>query len=135
MPGGPGGGRVSRGQASGALLGIMLRIFFEASKINQNGRINQLTSAQGPFFDKKTRLLASLLASFFRFFRKLRKCVISEEYSAKRGSEPSKTFDYRFDFSLNLHVFPNPLLESIFGGSRCRPMLNGAILSAFCDPG
>ena len=59
---------------------------------------------------------------------------ISEEYNAKRGSDPSKTADFRIDVSLIVHVFSEPLLESIFGGSRCRPMLNSAILSAFCDP-
>ena len=31
----------------------------------------------------------------FPFFPKLQKCEISEEYNAKRGSEPSKTFDDR----------------------------------------
>ena len=36
---------------------------------------------------------------FFDFFRKWQKCEISEEYNAKRGSEPSKTFDFRMDFS------------------------------------
>ena len=41
----------------------------------------------------------------FHFFRKGRKCEISEEYNAKRGSEPSKTFDFRIDVSLKFDVF------------------------------
>ena len=45
---------------------------------------------------------------FFDFFQKWRKCEISEEYNAKRGSEPSKTFHFRIDFSLNFHVFSEP---------------------------
>ena len=44
----------------------------------------------------------------------MRKCVISEEYNAKRGSEPSKTFDFRFGFSLNFHVFSEPPSRSHF---------------------
>ena len=42
---------------------------------------------------------------FFDFFRKWQKCEISEEYNAKRGSEPSKTFDCRIGFSLIVNVF------------------------------
>ena len=42
---------------------------------------------------------------FFNFVPKWRKCEISEEYNAKRGSEPSKTFDFRIDFGLNFNVF------------------------------
>ena len=44
----------------------------------------------------------------FHFFRKGRKCEISEEYNAKRGSEPSKTFDFGIDFSFNFHDFSEP---------------------------
>ena len=44
----------------------------------------------------------------FVFFRKWRKCEISEEYNAKRGSEPSKTSHFRIDFSSNFHVFSEP---------------------------
>ena len=36
---------------------------------------------------------------FSTSFQKIQKCEISEEYNAKRGSEPSKTFDFRIDFS------------------------------------
>ena len=61
---------------------------------------------------------------FFNFFRKGRKCKISEEYNAKRGSEPSKTIDFRIEFHLILMFFPNLLLETIFRGSKCQPMLN-----------
>ena len=45
---------------------------------------------------------------FSTFFQKWRKCEISEEYNAKRGSEPSKTSHFRVDFSLNVHVFSEP---------------------------
>ena len=45
---------------------------------------------------------------FFTFFRKWQKCEISEEYNAKRGSEPSKIFDFRIDVSLTFHVFSEP---------------------------
>ena len=41
----------------------------------------------------------------FNFFQKVQKCEISEEYNAKRGSGPSKTFDFRTDFSLTFDVF------------------------------
>ena len=42
------------------------------------------------------------------FSRKWQKCEISEEYNAKRGSDPSKTFDIRIDCSSNFHVFSEP---------------------------
>ena len=35
----------------------------------------------------------------------MQKCEISEVYNAKRGSGPSKTFDFRIDFSLTFDVF------------------------------
>ena len=35
----------------------------------------------------------------------MQKCKISEEYNAKHGSEPSKTFDFRVEFSSGLYVF------------------------------
>ena len=40
--------------------------------------------------------------------RKGRKCKISEEYNAKRGSEPSKFIDFRIDFSSKFHAFSKP---------------------------
>ena len=46
-----------------------------------------------------------ILARFFDFFRKWQKCEISEEYNAKRGFEPLKSFDFRIDFSLFFHIF------------------------------
>ena len=60
------------------------------------------------FFIKKCDLWHPFLHRFLDFFRKWRKCEISEEYNAKRGSEPSKTSHFRIDFSLNFHVFSEP---------------------------
>ena len=57
---------------------------------------------------RSQRLLASLLTSIFRLFSKMAKVIISEEYNAKRGSEPSKSINFYIDFSSNFHVFPNP---------------------------
>ena len=42
---------------------------------------------------------------FFDFFRKGRKCEISEGYNAKRGSEPSKTFAFPNDFHHMFMIF------------------------------
>ena len=61
----------------------------------------------------------------------MQKCEISEEYNAKRGSEPSKTFDFRIDFSLNFDVFPNSLPDTIFRGSKCPAMLTNTIFDRF----
>ena len=60
------------------------------------------------FWSKNLYFWAPFWHRFFDFFRKRRKCVISEEYNAKRGSGPSKTFDFRIVFSLNFHVFSEP---------------------------
>ncbi len=60
------------------------------------------------FWSKNLYFWAPFWHRFFDFFRKRRKCVISEEYNAKRGSEPSKTSDFRIVFSLNFHVFSEP---------------------------
>ena len=60
------------------------------------------------FWSKNLYFWAPFWHRFFDFFRKRRKCVISEEYNAKRGSEPSKTFDFCIDFSCNFHVFSEP---------------------------
>ena len=50
-------------------------------------------------------ILGSFFHQFFDIIRKWRKCEISEEYNAKRASEPSKTFDSRFEFSSTFFVF------------------------------
>ena len=55
---------------------------------------------------------------FFDFFQKWRKCEISEEYNAKRGSGPSKTFHFRIDFPSNFHVFSRPHFGGHFGRVR-----------------
>ena len=66
---------------------------------------------------------------FFDLFRKSKKCEISEVYNAKRGSEPSKTCHFRIVFfHRNFIVFPKPLPESIFRGSKSELSLKRAIL-------
>jgi len=61
---------------------------------------NQSTLDRPRFvFGSKSSTFGILLAYICLFFRKWRKCVISEEYNAKHGSEPSKAFDFRIDFS------------------------------------
>ena len=57
------------------------------------------------FWSKNLYFWVPFWHRFFDFFRKRRKCVISEEYNAKRASGPSKTFDFRIGFSLIFHVF------------------------------
>ena len=45
----------------------------------------------------------------------------SEEYNAKRGSEPSKTFDFRIDFGLIFNVFFRTHTQSpLFEGQSAR---------------
>ena len=51
------------------------------------------------FWHQKAAFWHQFWHRLFNFFPKWRKCEISEEYNAKRGSEPSKTFDFRIDFS------------------------------------
>ena len=51
---------------------------------------------------------------FFDFFQKWRKCEISEEYNAKLGSRPSKTFDFPIEISLNFRVFFRTSLQRSF---------------------
>ena len=60
------------------------------------------------FWIKKQDFWDPFWHRFFDIFKKRRKCEISEEYNAKRGSEPSKTFHFRIDFSSNFHVFSEP---------------------------
>ena len=71
---------------------------------------------------------------FFDFFRKWQKCEISEEYNAKRGSEPSKTMYFCIDFSSNFHVFSNPLPEIIFRGTLRRSRPKHLIFNGFWHP-
>ena len=60
------------------------------------------------FWTKKHNFWDPFWHWFFDFFRKWQKCKISEEYNAKRGSEPSKSFDFHIDFTSNVHVFSKP---------------------------
>ena len=57
------------------------------------------------FWTKKHDFRHPFSHRFFGFFRKWQKCEINEEYNAKRGSEPLKTFDFRIDFSCNFNTF------------------------------
>ena len=66
---------------------------------------------------------------FFDFFQKWRKCEISEEYNAKRGSKPSKAVYLRIDFSSNFHVFSEPPSRGHFWKVRA------AVYSHKCDFG
>ena len=60
------------------------------------------------FWIKSDNFWHPFLHRCFNVFRKWQKCEISEEYNAKRGSEPSKTFDFGIDFSYKFFVFSNP---------------------------
>ena len=71
---------------------------------------------------------------FSTFCRKGRKCEISEEYNAKRGSEASKTFDFRIVFSLFSCFCSNPLLELIFRGGLRRSIHKSVFFIGFWTP-
>ena len=86
------------------------------------------------FFNKNLYFWAPFWHRFFDFFRKRRKCVISEEYNAKRGSEPSKTCEFRIDFSYFFDVFPNSLPETIFRGSKRPSMLTNPLRAGRSPP-
>ena len=98
--------------------------FFESPKNGPNGKINRPWRVQGSVWDQKTRLSRSFWHRFFDFFKKRRKCEISEEYNAKRGSEPSKTFHFRFGGSKRPSILKTAFLDrfSIFQGSQKRPL-------------
>ena len=102
--------------------------FFEPSKIGPNATINRPLGAHGPFFYKKMTTFSIPFCIHFSIFRKWQKCKISEKYNAKRSFEPSKSIDFRIDFSFNFHVFSKPLPEVIFEGSKRRSMLKRTIL-------
>ena len=75
-------------------------------KIDPDGRIN--LGAQSAFFGQKNTTCGipfciDLLR--FLFFRKLQKCVFSEEYFVFRGSGPLKYDNFPIQMSLNFHVF------------------------------
>ena len=70
---------------------------------------------------------------FFDFFQKWRKCEISEEYNAKRGSEPSKTFHFRIVFSSNFHVFSEPPPGGHFSRVKVRVVPQTCDFGAICD--
>ena len=72
---------------------------------------------------------------FDLFFQKWRKCEISEEYNAKRGSEPSKTFDFRIVFSLNFHVFSEPPSRDHFWRVQAPIYAQTCDFGAILDPG
>ena len=63
-------------------------------------------------------ILGSFFHQNFDIIRKWRKCEISEEYNAKRASEPSKTFDFRIDFSSTFVVFSKHLPKRCFSAFK-----------------
>ena len=97
-------------------------MIFQTSK-NQPKWMNQSNlGGQCPFWHQKALLLGpfNIDFSFFFFFRKGRKCEISKEYNAKRGSEPSKNINGCIIFHMFFMFFPNPLPEVICRGTLCR---------------
>ena len=54
-----------------------------------------------------------------------------EQEHGFRGFGRSKINDFSIDFSLNFHVFPNPLPEPIFRGTKRRSSLKSAIWERF----
>ena len=81
-----------------------------------------LTSKEG-FSCKNHDFWVPFCYRFLPVLGKWQKCVISEEYNAKRVSEPSKNSKNRIDFSLNLHAFLKPLPKTILEVSKCQSML------------
>ena len=81
-----------------------------------------LTSKEG-FRCKNHDFWVPFCYRFLPVLGKWQKCVISEEYNAKRVSEPSKNSKNRIDFSLNLHAFLKPLPKTILEVSKCQSML------------
>ena len=65
-------------------------------------------ASKAHFFIKKQVFWEPIWLHFFVFFQKLRKCEISEEYNAKRASEPSKTFHFGIDVSSHFRCFSEP---------------------------
>ena len=60
------------------------------------------------FWTKNHNFWAPFWHRFFDFLRKGRKCKISEEYNAKRGSGPSNFMDFGIDFAWYFRVFSKP---------------------------
>ena len=69
----------------------------------------------------------TFLHMVFHLFQTWGTCVISEEYSAKRGSEPWKIVECCLGFPFISILSPELLPENIFGGSSCKHILKSAI--------
>ena len=85
------------------------------------------------FLIKKHDFRAPFLYLFFNYFQKWRKCEISEEYNAKRGSEPSKTSHFRVDFSSFFHLFSEPPSWGHFWRAQAPVYIQKYDLGAICD--
>ena len=68
---------------------------------------------------------------FFDIFPKWRKCEISEEYNAKRDSEPSKSIDCWCRLSIVFLFFSEPPSTGHFLGPRCQPSRKSAVSGRF----
>ena len=79
-------------------------------------------------------ILRDFSASFFRFFQNVENAPDITFSNSLAALRPSKTIDFWIDFSLNLHVFSDPLPKSIFRWSKRQPILKSAVLGRFWDP-
>ena len=97
--------------ALGRLMARFFAIFERLEPTSKNGEFSNHSknakmaesidhgTPRGGFLIKKHDFGTPFLHRFFDFCQKWRKCEISEEYNAKRGSEPSKSIDFSTDFS------------------------------------
>ena len=76
-----------------------------SSKMSQKVEFIEPGVLKDRLWTKRHHFLGPLLHCFFNFSRKRRKCVISEEYNAKRGSRPSKCDHFSIQKSLIFNVF------------------------------
>ena len=83
------------------------------SPTNVNTSLRRLRPA-GELLTNKQDFGGPFVHRFCVFIQKLQNYEISEEYNAKRGSEPTKTLAFRIDVSLSFHVFCDPSLGEHF---------------------
>ena len=76
-------------------------------------------------------ILGAFSASFFRFFQNVENAPDITFSNSLAALRLSKTIDFWIDFSLNLHVFSDPLPKSIFRWSKCQPIRKSAVLDRF----
>ena len=77
-------------------------------------------TTRGGFLIKKHDFWAPFFRRFFDFCQKWRKCEISEEYNAKRGSEPSKPSIFASIFHQMFMFFQNPFQTAFLEGPSAR---------------